>query len=546
MSDTATAPPAPKADSNRLNQPSFLTAMLCVLIGILCLAFPFVGMMVDPTIVPAKVSYLSIAMAFGLFLTAVGGYTSGKWQGWTFRGAAATVVALFLLMNWSPDSSAKPEIALDVKISNPDLFDHIQSVEVTDEGNSRLYVAPDRLKNHVKVLVEKRNLHDGCIAFSFVPRPEPGNTDGDPEPFNMLVPISFFTIEMEKAKPSPNGRKTFPMVFDASTNTLYDRPLSSEGNDEPKPLNGPDICEEFTEFVEIKPSQRNGFLGGFMRAYAGKKQPDGLIRLLADRDAFTRRSARDQIAAYGPNILPELMEAIPNEQASTHYRLALGAVVSIANMAKQHPVSAMNARLTAQDYLTITELMGHDDQTMRKWATAAMVRLKSERSVDVLLASLDNPNQSANGKYNAGFALTEITKSLPSSVQRSVADRTRQIAPALSVKTRSLVERIPNVLPTEAATAKAEQGIGWVFLGVKYGSKWGEKNFEWPEDGGLPADGDVISATSNVNLRERHIQFDAKTGWQKSPILGLVKSGEKLTVMQVEEVAEGYFWAAVR
>lgn len=539
MSDTTDANPAPESSPAKPNQPSFRTAMLCVMLGVLCLAFPFAGAMVNEAMMPPKISFLSYAMAFGLFLTAVGGYASGKWQGWTFGGAAATVVALFLLMTWGADEPPTRVAALDLKITNPDLYDHIQSIEVTDDKNQRLFVAPDRMLNNVRVLIEKDNLSAGCIAFSFVPKaPEESNTHS-PEPFNLQVPSSYFKDKLEKRPDQSVFRHRFPVFFDISSKAMFDRPLSQE--QAPPPLNAPDLCDEFSQVASLAGPKKPGFWSGFMSAFAVGKSSTDIIRKLNDKDAFVRRAARDQVAAYGPRILPELMGAIPSERSSSYYRYALGAMVSIANMAKQHDVKAMNASLNAKDYQLMSKLMGHSDKTLRKWSTAAMVRLGGKSGVEALLGTLEDSATTANGRYNATFALTEISKKLPAAMRKTVTARQKSITSKTVVKTRSLtLGDESNAEPVEVS------GDGWVFLGVKYGQSWGQTNFDWTVKDGQPGEGDVIVAKSEVNLRADPSVFDVKTGWSDSPVLERVAAGQKLTVMRVEEVAEGYFWAAVQ
>jgi len=46
---------------------------LCVVLGFVCLVFPFAAKWMEPNLFPIEIYLLSLSMAFGMFLAAVGG-----------------------------------------------------------------------------------------------------------------------------------------------------------------------------------------------------------------------------------------------------------------------------------------------------------------------------------------------------------------------------------------------------------------------------------------------------------------------------------------
>lgn len=77
---------------------------------------------------------------------------------------------------------------------------------------------------------------------------------------------------------------------------------------------------------------------------------------------------------------------------------------------------------------------------------------------------------------------------------------------------------------------------GWVYLGDAYE----RRTFNWA--GWLPQPGDVISASTDVNLRPDHKRFDRRIGdWRNAKKIGLIHQGD---LVQVVELAR-FCWAQI-
>lgn|GEM_PF-4725282 len=513
-------------------------AAICVLLGLICLAFPFVGRRIEPNLFSTEVYLLSLSMTFGLFLTAVGGWASGSWRGWTFGGAAATVVALFLLIQFVHNPPAPgPERTVVAKISGPELYTRITAVEVMEENGARLFVAPNRRLNHADVLIEQANLDTDCLAFMFAPGGE--QADGDAEPIDIKVPSGFFRQFMDETDDPLAYRKRVRLHYHHGSGTLLRN--APTGETPPEPLSGPGVCSGFAQVPADSGHRHAGLFGWISAAFAGDLRDRDLIRLLNSNDALIRRDARAQIAARGPGIVPALMAAIPSPSAPSHYRYALGAVTALSQMAPAgYSVDGIRRMLSDADIQTIVDLMAHPDETMRARATEALVALEDDRSIQPLIGVLDGEAVEDEAKYNAALALRQTAPTFAPPVQQRIADETQALAaPRLEQRTAKLLEQLPTVDREAAQT-------GWVYLGSYFGKDWSERHFTWPEGSTIaPAAGTTIQAVSNVNLRADHIRFTLDKGWQNSEILGLVRRGENVTVRSVKQVTPGFYWAEV-
>ena len=512
---------------------SWQLGALCVLLGLICLAFPFVGQWIEPTLFPTEAYLLSLCMAFGMFLTAVGGWASGKWRGWTFGGAAATVVALFLLILFTvepPDIT--PDKALVVKVHGESLYTDIAAVEVLEENGARLFVAPNRELRHANVLIEASNLDTDCLVFMFAPNPRAGSAEGDAEPIDVRVLSGFFRDALEAADEQGQARHRMQIYYHHPSRTLL-RKVDAE------PISGPGICSPIAAVHRANDPHRAGLFDWISAAFAGELNEQELIRQLISEDALTRRDAREQIASRGPEILPALMATVPDPAASTHYRYALGAVTALAQMVRVWvDLAEIHAMLSEADIERVVGLIAHPDKTMRKWATAAVIRLVDDRTVEPLIAILSDDSTSPDGKYNAALALRETASAYPETIQRRIVDETQSLKASLGPRTALLLDQLPTADVQAAKT-------GWVYLGARFGKGWSERYFHWDGDPEAPTIGAEIDATGNVNLRADHIRFTLTEGWKNSEIVGLIRSGQSVTVRRVKEVHPGFFWAEI-
>jgi hypothetical protein len=92
-------------------------------------------------------------------------------------------------------------------------------------------------------------------------------------------------------------------------------------------------------------------------------------------------------------------------------------------------------------------------------------------------------------------------------------------------------------------TAQKEKIDGWVYLGNQDKGRWEERFFAGTV---VPKVGDTVTATSPVNLRSGPIEYSPITGWTNKAKIGVVLPGIPLTVREVKEVDDGFYWMRVQ
>jgi hypothetical protein len=96
------------------------------------------------------------------------------------------------------------------------------------------------------------------------------------------------------------------------------------------------------------------------------------------------------------------------------------------------------------------------------------------------------------------------------------------------------------VPPPAIAPTPAE---GFAFFGVRRASgAWSEKHFLIPGAGERPPQkGDDAVADGSVNVRAGYIVY-GESGWTNQRAIGVLRRGEKVKVVEVKEVVEGFWW----
>ena len=481
---------------------------------------------------------LSYCMGFGLFLTAVGGWASGKWQGWTLGGAAATVVVLFLLLKTfgsGPPDVREPKITL--KISGGQLFKNFSALEVFEDSGERMFVALNRRLHNASVLIEKKNVEGDCIAFSFTRIADRDDDQGQTEPLDVKMHSGYFREKFQEAETEKVLNSRLHFFLHAVTGSFFhERPPVSDAD---KPISGLGRCADFGVRSAKLPEPPFEF-GLVSTANAQSAGDPDLVEALISTDAQTRRDAREQLAKREPNVLKAVFDAIPDLSDKNFYRRSLGAVVVLTKMRQNGvPAERMQPFLEDRHVRLISNLANHPDKTMRQWATSAVVSLSDSRAIEPLVASLEGAESLIAGKFNAALALRELYLQLDDEGRSRVAAELETVPTTLGPKTRALVEDIRQI----QQAAKAD---GWVYLGTRYGKGNSDWYFSWADDtAALPSTGQTITATGNVHVREDHIRFDLASGWQNADAVGLVAKNDTVRVREVKEVAFGHYWARI-
>lgn len=481
---------------------------------------------------------LSYCMGFGLFLTAVGGWASGKWQGWTLGGAAATVVVLFLLLKTfgsSPPSVTEPKITL--KISSGQLFKNFSALEVFEDSGERMFVAPHRRLHSASVLIEKKNVEGDCIAFSFTRIADPDGDQAQTEALDVKMPSGYFRERFQEAESNNIRNSRLHFFLHAVTGSFFhERPPASDAD---KPISGLGRCADFG--VRSAKLPRRGYDFGLISTANAQSSGDpDLVESLISTDAQTRRDARERLAKLEPGVLKGVFDAIPELSDKNFYRRTLGAVVVLSKM-RQNGVSAERMQPFIEDrhVRLVAKLTNHSDKTMRQWATSAVVSLSDARAIEPLVANLEGAENLITDKFNAALALRELYLQLDDQGRNRVTAELETVPATLGPKTKALVDDIGKL-------QQASKADGWVYLGTHYGKGDSDWYFSWTDDTAvLPSTGQTITATGNVHLREDHIRFDLTSGWQNADAVGLVAKNDTVRVREVKEVAFGHYWARI-
>jgi hypothetical protein len=91
--------------------------------------------------------------------------------------------------------------------------------------------------------------------------------------------------------------------------------------------------------------------------------------------------------------------------------------------------------------------------------------------------------------------------------------------------------------------SSVETDDGWVYLGQMEDGKWKERLFSGTK---VPKPGDVVTVTNPVNIRSGPIEYSPITGWTNKQKIGTAIPGTQLTVKEVKEVDDGFYWLRVQ
>ena len=125
-------------------------------------------------------------------------------------------------------------------------------------------------------------------------------------------------------------------------------------------------------------------------------------------------------------------------------------------------------------------------------------------------------------------------------------------------KTIGRFEQVLARLPEKLAEAKAEpivtadvarQAEGYAYYGVRTANgTWSERYFDRVDGNAtsLPEQGDTVTARSPVNARAGYIEFSAETGWTNKRVIGAIRPGDRLNVVEVNPILGSYIWIKFR
>ena len=113
-----------------------------------------------------------------------------------------------------------------------------------------------------------------------------------------------------------------------------------------------------------------------------------------------------------------------------------------------------------------------------------------------------------------------------------------------------VIQSLPQVESAHAESAPQQSEsdeIGWTYVGINFGQGWDEKYFKWQENNeSLPQKDAILTATGSVHLRKDHVRYQKDEGWVNSESIGIIHPHDKVKVLDIKTVADGFCWVKVR
>ena len=113
-----------------------------------------------------------------------------------------------------------------------------------------------------------------------------------------------------------------------------------------------------------------------------------------------------------------------------------------------------------------------------------------------------------------------------------------------------VIQRLSHVesAHAESTSQKLESDeIGWTYVGINFGQGWDEKYYKWEgQNKSLPQQDAILTATGSVHLRKDHIRYNKDKGWTNSESIGIIHPEDKVKVLDIKIVADGFCWIKAR
>ena len=152
-------------------------------------------------------------------------------------------------------------------------------------------------------------------------------------------------------------------------------------------------------------------------------------------------------------------------------------------------------------------------------------------------------SENQHGKYNAALVLKDLFAELPDLVKLEAKAALEEIYPTLGPRTQTLLDPMLN----EPRTVRSGM-MAWAYVGIHTSHNWIVRYFsiEGQPETDRPKPGDTLTARGQVNVRAGPIEYLPDTGWTNKRITGLIRKDDKLKVLEVKDIANGFIWVKFR
>jgi len=160
------------------------------------------------------------------------------------------------------------------------------------------------------------------------------------------------------------------------------------------------------------------------------------------------------------------------------------------------------------------------------------------------LAKLRDEAKESLSRYSleATSGLDRELSALIQNAEARIDERLRDFAGQLSeALDRPEVAKITK----ERAPPSKAQLVAFAYYGIYSGNdQWDERFFkrETGNPAALPQQGDAVVATASVNARTGYIEWKLASGWTNKPIVGSIKPGDRLRVLETRKIAGSFIW----
>lgn len=360
---------------------------------------------------------LILCSGLGIIFGAFGSTGTAKYKGVVITGVAAIAIVLLLIVDYLiEDSYVELEITGDIRGAQ---------IEVVGDVN---YLGAPRERSHDFIIIGReirRNLVMAAISL-----PPEADSDG--------AEYLFDCIHKEEIERFLGSGQTIQWRFDKEKAQLFD-----SGSQRIVAEVGGCGVADAERYVEPPADGGLAALGFsfFSQAFALDSADAGeLLERLEAESAYTRRQARESLAALGLPAVPPMLDRLMADQVS--YRTRLGVIVAMTEMLRANKDKRQEvSKLMTQDHINaFIEASTDKDRTMRIYASEFLYDLGDVRVALPLFDYFESTDD--NGKYNLLVVLDGAYPYLDASTRTQVNQKLSGIADSVGPKTKQLVERL--------------------------------------------------------------------------------------------------------
>ncbi|WP_158044629.1 hypothetical protein [Skermanella pratensis] len=355
---------------------------------------------------------LILCSGLGILFGAFGSTATIRYKGVVIAGVAATSIVLL----WFVNSLVRKEFVIvridgDVKGAQ---------VELIGDGDRSHYGVG--LRNAYEFIVIGRGIQQDRLTLNIILPPE--ETGGEPRE------RPFECIAKNEIEPYLGSEKTIQWRFDDTRGQLIadngQRVIAEVG---PCPNNR-------SPSSDIAMYRLPSLIG---QAFAGSPDFQQYIDGLQSPSTIERRQSRKGLADSGPEIVPDVLRRLREQPGS--YRTRLGVLVALTEMlrSRKDQRKEISRLLSDEDLRVLAKEAGHDDRTIRIYASEFLLDLGDPRIVPIAFGIIDQVSD--DGKYNLILVIEGAVPDLSSAERADTMARLREVRQTVGPKTQALIDR---------------------------------------------------------------------------------------------------------